>query len=205
MNKQHRGGHFASTAIGITLAFSVAACGSASAEPATPSPSPTSGAALSIPGIGATRHDWDASHTPNPGTQFDPRAVYGYDPTLPFGQNGAVYFAVTDKGTDRIQSYIMNMHPVDRDGALAQVRRELPADATIAWDLKKTHCYLVAFSSATLAAATNDMAVVELSDFLGNDSMGNGIVATNPDTFNQANFDLLPAGSPPNPEVGYCS
>lgn len=110
--------------------------------------------------------------------------------------NGVVYFGVNDKSTDRIQTYIMNMHPVDRDGALARVRRELPSDAAIAWDLQKSHCYRVAFSSPTLAAATNDMAVVDLSDFLGN-----GVVAPNPDTFNQAVFDLLPAGSPPNPEV----
>jgi hypothetical protein len=29
----------------------------------------------------------------------------------------------------------LNMHTVERDGALARVRQELPSDATVAWDL----------------------------------------------------------------------
>jgi hypothetical protein len=119
-------------AVGCVLVSAVAGCSSgSSASTASAVEDP------SIPGIGATRHDWDASHAPNPDSdKFDKGAVYGYDPSLSYpAVDGAVYIAVFDDvvmGTKRIESYLLNMHAVDRDEALARVRQELPSDATVA-------------------------------------------------------------------------
>ncbi len=174
-----------------------------SASPSAASPLPPVSAVEdpSIPGIGATRQDWDASHAPNPDSdKFDKGAVYGYDPSFPFylsGSEHAVYFAVSDMGTNRIQSYILNMHPVDRDDALARVRQELPSDATVAWDLTHDQCYRVAFDSARLQAVTGDMAIVQLEDL-----QEGGKPAPSPHQFNQAMFSIGIAGEKPTPDIG---
>jgi hypothetical protein len=163
-------------AVGCVLVSVVSA--GCSSDPSGTSPTGTSTVAPppatravkdpSIPGIGATRDDWDASHVQNPA--FNNGAVYGYDPSLPsyLSSNSAVYIVViadSDMGTtipttgNRIQVCILNMQPVDRDEALARVRQELPSDATVAWDLTLDKCYRVAFNSATLEAAAHRMAV----------------------------------------------
>jgi hypothetical protein len=150
----------------------------------------------SIPGIGATRADWNASHTPN--SAFNNGKVYGDNPSLPsfLAANGAVYIKVFDLGTDRIQSYTLNMHEAGRHQALERLQQELPADAKVAWELTFDHCYRVAFDSATLQAAGHYMAEVQL-DNLRED----GTTATNPETFNEAAFQLDAAGSPPNSQI----
>jgi hypothetical protein len=149
-----------------------------------------------IPGIGATRADWDASHTPNPA--FNKGMVYGENPGLPtyLAAHGAIYIEVFDLGTGRIQSYNLNMRAAGRHQALARVRQELPSDAKVAWDLRLNHCYRVAFASATLEAAGHYMAEVQL-DFLKADAT----TAMSPHSFNRGSFQLDVAGSPPNPVI----
>jgi hypothetical protein len=153
----------------------------------------------SIPGIGATRDDWNASHVPNPG--FNNGAVYGYDPSLPdyLSANHSVYWGVSDNSDggmipptgNRIQAYMLNIHPVDRDEALARVRQELPSDATVGSDLTQDKCYLVAFESPTLKAATQDKgAVVELLEV-----QEGGTYAPSPQRFNQVHISLSYDGS----------
>jgi hypothetical protein len=147
-----------------------------------------------IPGIGATRASWDASHTPNAASNS---LAYGHDPSLPeyLAPSGAVYSDVSDKGTGRIQVYSLNMHTVDRFEVLRRVQQELPSDATFAWNLPFDQCYRVAFNSPTLQAAGDYMAEVQLQ-YIQQD----GTRAKNRDGFNQALFWLDGAGSPPDPE-----
>jgi hypothetical protein len=151
----------------------------------------------SIPGIGATRAAWDASHTPNAANKNS--LDYGDDPSLPSNltTNGAVYKDVGDLGTDRIQAYTLSMHTVDAQEVLRRIRQELPSDVTVAWDLTLNRCYRVAFNSPTLQAAGHYMADVEL-EYIQED----GTTATSPGRFNIASFWLDEAGSPPNPEKG---
>lgn len=198
------------TAVGCVL-VSLASAGCSSSSPAStptttstvvapsipPAPATAAVADPSIPGIGATRHDWDATHAPN--ANFNNGMVYGDDDSLPsyLSNQGAVYFGVSDLGTGRIQVYYLNMHTVDRDGALAQVRQELPSDATVAWDLNLDQCYRVAFNSATLDAAGHYMAEVQIEDI-----QEGGSPAISPHRFNQASFQLDAAGSPPTPDIG---
>jgi hypothetical protein len=188
-------------AVGCVLVSASAGCSSG-----LPGSTPASTLALapvisavkdpSIPGIGATRADWDASHTPN--AAFNNGMVYANDPSLPsyLAANGAVYIEVFDLGTERIQTYQVNMHTSARDQALARVQRELPSDAKIAWDLTLNHCFRVAFASATLEAAGHYMAEVQLEDL-----KVDGATAMGPHTFNQAKFQLDVAGSPANPQI----
>jgi hypothetical protein len=149
-----------------------------------------------IPGIGATRANWDDSHTPNAAN--DNGLEYGDDSSLPsyVAPSGAVYGAVNDQGTGRIQFYDLSMHTVAGEEALRRVRQELPSDATVAWDLTFDQCYRVAFSSATLQAAGHYMADVQL-EYIQED----GSRRTSPDTFNHAWLWLDTAGSPPNREM----
>jgi hypothetical protein len=103
-------------AVGCVLVSVVSA--GCSSDPSGTSPTGTSTVAPppatravkdpSIPGIGATREDWDASHTPNP--TYNNGAVYGYDPSLPYylvGSAAAVYIGVS--GRQRIDDYGLNM------------------------------------------------------------------------------------------------
>jgi hypothetical protein len=191
-------------ALGCVLVSAAAGCSSRSPGSA---PASTSAAASlpatsaiqdeSIPGIGATRAAWDASHTPNAANNNG--SAYGDDPSLPsyLTTNGAVYGDVKDLGTERIQYYDLNMHTVDLLEVLRRIRQELPSDATAAWDLTFDQCYRMAFKSATLQAAGHYMADVQL-EYIQED----GTRATSPDRFNLASFWLDGAGSPPNPENG---
>jgi hypothetical protein len=164
----------------------------------TPAVAPATSAVKdpSIRGIGATRADWDASHTPN--AAFNNAMVYGYDPSLPsyLAANGAVYIEVFDLGTGRIQTYSLHMLTAGRHQALARVRQELPSDARVAWHLTFNHCSRVAFASATLEAAGHYMAEVQLEDL-----KEDGTTAMSPHRFNRASFQLDVAGSPPNPQI----
>jgi hypothetical protein len=191
-------------AVGCMLVSAAAGCSlrspSTSSAPASTSavpPLPATSAFQdeSIPGIGATRANWDDSHTPNAAVPNG----YGDDRSLPdyLTPSGAVYSYVDDQGTGRIQSYNLNMHTVDRFEVLPRVWHELPSDATVAWDLTFDHCYRVAFNSPTLQAAGHYMADVQL-EYIRED----GTKATNPDRFNVASLWLDEAGSPPNPEIG---
>jgi hypothetical protein len=148
----------------------------------------------SIPGIGATRAVWDDSHTRNTAAANG----YGNDPSLPeyLAPRGAVYSGVSDLGTGRIQLYSLNMHTVDRFEVLRRIWKELPPDATVAWDLLRDHCYRVAFNSPTLRAAGDLMAEVQLQ-YIQED----GRKAKSSDRFNQAIFWLDGAGSPPDRDV----
>ena len=110
----------------------------------------------SIPGIGATRADWDASHRPTP--SFDNGMVYGYDPSLPrsLADQGQVYFAVQDAETKtgrRITHYFLNIKASDRADAIERVKQELPSYAAEASHLNLDSCYRVQFKSPTLEAA----------------------------------------------------
>jgi hypothetical protein len=150
-----------------------------------------------IPGIGATRANWDASHTPN--AVSNSGAEYGDDPSLPsyLTENGAVYRDVDDQGTGTIHAYTMIMHTIDAQQALRQLRQELPADARIAWDLTRDQCYRVAFNSSSLQAAGPVMAEAEL-EYIQED----GSKATGPDKFNIASIWLDDAGTPPDSDKG---
>src|SRR3984885_934777 len=189
-------------AIGCVLVSTAAGC---SARSAGSAPASTSAAASLpatsaihgelIPGIGATRANWDALHTLNAAN--DNGADYGDDPSLPsyVTNNGAVYRDVDDRGTGRIQVYTLAMHTVDAQEVLRQLRQELPSDATVAWDLTRDQCYRVAFNSPPLQAAGHVMAEAELQ-YIQQD----GTAATSPDKFNIASIWLDEAGSPHDPE-----
>jgi hypothetical protein len=196
-------------AAGCVLVSAAAGCSSRSpgSTPSTPAstsavaPLPATSAVQdeSIPGIGATRAAWDASHTPNAANNNG--SAYGDDPSLPsyLAPNDAVYSDVgEDLGAGRIQFYTLNMHAVDPLEALRRIRQELPSDARVAWDLTLDQCYRVAFNSPTLQATGNSMADVQL-EYIQED----GTTETRPDQFNVASFWLDEAGSPPpNPEKG---
>jgi len=191
-------------AIGCVLVSTVAGC---SARSAGSAPASTSAAASLpatsaihgelIPGIGATRANWDDSHTLNAANNNG--TDYGDDHSLPSSvtNNGAVYHDVDDRGTGRIQAYTLAMHTVDAQQVLRQLRQELPSDATVAWDLTHDQCYRVAFNSPTLRAAAHVMAEAELQYI-----QPDGTPATSPDRFNIASIWLDDAGSPPDPEKG---
>jgi hypothetical protein len=184
-------------AVGCVLVSAAAGC--SPRTPSTPA-SRSKVASLStsaIPGIGATRANWDDSHTPNPANNDG--LEYGDDPSLPsyVAPSGAVYGGVNDQGTGRIQFYDLSMHAVAGEEALRRVRQELPSDATVAWDLMLDRCYRVGFNSATLEAAGHYMAAVQV-EYLRKD----GAMAKNPVRFNLASFWLMGAGSPRNPEIG---
>ena len=151
----------------------------------------------SIPGIGATRAAWNATHTPTAANGNG--SVYGHDPSLPsyLSDNGAIYSDVDDHGTGRILAYTLNMHTVEGAEVLRRVVRELPSDAKVAWDLMLGQCYQVAFNSATLEAAGQYMPEVRL-EYIQED----GTKAKSPDRFNVAMFWVEAAGSPPNPGDG---
>jgi hypothetical protein len=195
-------------AVGVGCVVVSAAAGCSSPSPGSAPSTPASASAASlratsairdepIPGIGATRAAWDASHTPNGANPNG--SAYGDDPSLPLylAPGGAVYSDLGDLGTDRVQFYDLNMHTVEVNEALRQVLRELPPDATVAWDLPLDQCHRVAFNSATLQAAGHYMVDVQL-EYIQED----GMTATSPDRFNKASFWLDEAGSPPNPEKG---
>lgn len=187
-------------AVGCALVSVVAGCSSRSAA-GTSAPAPTPAAAAVraelIPGIGATRASWDATHTPNAASNNG--TDYGNDPSLPsyLTNNGAVYRDVDDLGTGRIQAYTLAMHTIDAEQVLRQLRQELPSDATVAWHLTRDQCYRVAFNSPTLEAAGHLMAEAELQ-YIQQD----GTPAMGPDRFNTASIFLEDAGTPPDPEKG---
>ena len=200
-------------AVGCVLVSAAAGCSSRSPVSTLSTPASTSAVAPlpatsavqdeSIPGIGATRAAWDASHTRNSANNNG--SVYGYDPSLPsyLTPSGAVYSYVDDQGSGRITFYNLNMHTVDQNEVLRRVRQELPSDTTVAWDLMLDRCYRVGFNSATLETAGAPyggwMAHVQLEYLLKD-----GTMATNPKRFNLASFSVGRAGSPPNSERG-CS
>jgi hypothetical protein len=190
-------------AIGCVLVSAAAGCSSrslastpASASAVAPLPAISAIQDESIPGIGATRAGWDASHTPNAASNDG--ADYGDDSSLPsyLTPSGAVYSGVSDQGTGRIQFYDLNMPTVDGVEALRRVRKELPSDATAAWDLPLDQCYRRAFNSPTLQAAGHYMADVQLEYIQEDGSRRSG-----PDSFNHAWIWLDTAGSPPNRET----
>jgi hypothetical protein len=149
----------------------------------------------STPGIGALRAYWDATHAPNAAS--DDGSAYGNDPSLPsyLSPTGAVYGGVDDGGTGRIQVYDLSMLPVDGNEMLRRIRRELPRDATRAWDLTFDQCYRIGFNSPTLQSVGHYMAEVQL-EYVEPD----GTRMSNPDAYNHAWVWLDKAGSPPNSE-----
>ena len=192
-------------AVGCVLVSAAAGC-SSPAQGSSPGTSARTSAAAAqpataaiggelIPGIGATRAGWDASHTLNAANNNG--TDYGDDPGLPsyLTNNGAVYHDVDDLGTGRIQAYTLAMHTVDAEQVLRQLRQELPSDATVAWHLTRDQCYRVAFNSPALKAAGHFMAEAELQ-YIQQD----GTAATSPDRFNIASIWLDDAGYPPDPE-----
>ena len=192
-------------AVGCAVVSAVAGCSSRSPGSTPSTPASASAVARvpaisaiqdeSIPGIGATRAAWDASHTPNAANPNG--SAYGDDPSLPeyLTPSGAVYSAVSDQGTGRIQVYFLSMHTVDGFEVLRRIRQELPSDATVAWDRMFDHCYRAAFNSPTLQAAGDYMAEVQL-EYIQQD----GTTATSRDGFNHAVLWLDGAGSPPDSE-----
>jgi hypothetical protein len=187
-------------AVGCVLVGAVAGCSSPAQGSA---PASTSSAASVqvrgelITGIGAARANWDASHFVNPASNNG--ADYGNDPSLAsyLTENGAVYRDVDDSGTDRVHSYTLAMHTIDAQQALRQLRQELPADATVAWDLPRDRCYRVAFNSPSLQAAGKFMAEAQLQYI-----QPDGTPAMSPDRFNLASIWLEDVGTPPDPEKG---
>jgi hypothetical protein len=180
-------------AAGCSSRSPVSAPASASAVAAAPALAAMSDD--SLPGIGATRAHWDASHVPN--AADNEGSDYVHEPSLPsyLTPSGAVYSGVNDQGTGRIQFYDLNMLPIDGAEVLRRVRRELPADAKVAWDLMFDRCSRLAFNSPTLHAVGDYMADVQF-EYIEED----GSRRTSPDTFNHVWIWLDKAGSPANPE-----
>jgi hypothetical protein len=107
-----------------------------------------------------------------------------------------VFFGPGDDGVERIDTFTLNLHLPDRDVALARVRQELPADATVAWDQELGQCYLAEFTGPTLETVAHAKVKVEL---LKRES---GTLAPHPREFNQAVVDLVPVDLPPSPGLG---
>ena len=141
-----------------------------------------------IPGIGATRANWDALHTLNAANNNG--ADYGDDPSLPsyVTNNGAVYRDVDDRGTGRIQVYTLAMHTVDarrcygscgkstvrRDGRMGSHARSVLSSG---------------FQQPDPAGRAHVMAEAELQYI-----QPDGTPATSPDKFNIASIWLDDAG-----------
>jgi len=190
----------AAVVIGCVVVSSVAACSPQSHEGqqavASPIALPHPLSAVqdeSTPGIGATRAYWDNTHTPNAAS--DDGMSYGNDPSLPayLAPTGATYGGVNDGGTGRIQVYDLSMLPVDGNEMLRRIRREMPRDATKAWDLTFDRCYRMAFNSPTLQAAGHYMAEVQL-EYVEPD----GSRMVSPDAYNHAWIWLDQAGAEPD-------
>ena len=189
--------------VACCVVSAAAGCSSRSAASAPPSASPVARPLAmsaihdeSFPGIGASRAYWDASHTPNAAN--DDGSAYGNDPSLPsyLAPSGAVYGSGERPG-HRKDPVLRPEYAAGRRSrdALRRVRRELPSDATAAWDLPLDQCYRLAFNSPTLQAAGHYMADVQLEYIQQDGSRRSG-----PDSFNHAWIWLDTAGSPPNPE-----
>jgi hypothetical protein len=109
-----------------------------------------------------------------------------YHPTAP--STSPCSAATGSRGTSSLCT------PVGREDALARVGQELPADATVVWDQTKDQCYRVAYVSPTLEAVMKQLMVVVQLQHL----QRGGQLASSPDTFNQADFQLATVGTKPD-------
>ena len=86
----------------------------------------------SIPGVGATRANWDASHAPNPAN--DNGSDFGHDSSLPsyLTPNGAVY-RYGERSRDWKDPVLRPEHACSRwsSGCFGSCRQELPSDSTV--------------------------------------------------------------------------
>lgn len=101
-----------------------------------------------LPGIGATRAHWEATHRRVPG--FTPGAVFG--PMVPSSEGDGVAPAyATVFGDDRILLYTVNM-PRGTTFAMARARmlRELPPDAREVRTRRLPQCRMVRYRSPTM-------------------------------------------------------
>lgn len=137
-----------------------------------------------LPGFGATRTRWDATHQSVGG--FAAGAAYG--PMLRSTEDrgfNPTYAGVF--GRDRILSYIMNLPPnTSFDAARARVRRELPADAREVRTRRLRQCRMVRYRSPTFrrvlggAGSRGDVEVAYFSN--------------NPDVFNPRRVTFVTFG-----------
>ncbi len=102
-----------------------------------------------LPGIGALREHWNATHVEARG--FAPGRVYG--PNLAGGQ--PIYASVL--GDERIFAYALHFPPATSwNTALALARLELPADAREVATRNLGACRMVRYRSATLRQIARD-------------------------------------------------
>lgn len=107
------------------------------------------GDAPGLPGIGATRAHWEATHQRAPG--FSPGMAFGPMFLSESGRgSNPTYAAVV--GDDRIQHYSVQLPTpgVPFDIARARALRELPPDAREVRTRRLTECRMVHYRSATL-------------------------------------------------------
>lgn len=125
---------------------------------AVPATSSVAAAPDGLTGFGATQQAWDAHHTADPDKTA--AGVYNQDPALPKTKDGQVnddYVGVTADG-GRVDSYnlVFTARPVA--AALAAVKAELPADATltkpvVTAGLVDSKCLILTATSATVGKA----------------------------------------------------
>ena len=130
----------------------------APAEPATPSPSVATTdevaegdapeAEVGLPGFGATRAHWEATHQSSPG--FAPGAVFG--PMVQSWESDRLQPTyATVFGDDRIISYAVNMtRGTNFAAARARMLRELPPDAREVRTRRLPQCRMIRYRSPTL-------------------------------------------------------
>lgn len=102
-----------------------------------------------LPGIGATRAHWEATHQRAPG--FTPGMAFGPMFRSENGRSFNPTYAMVS-GDDRIQSYSLQLPSpgVAFDVARARVLRELPPDAREVRTRRLSECRMVRYRSATL-------------------------------------------------------
>ncbi|MCM3886136.1 hypothetical protein [Frankia sp. R82] len=124
----------------------------------TPSATAASSAATAattaehLPGIGATKADWNASHVMDTHGTTVPGCCFNPIPSLSktAGENVDAYYTVNYAG-NRVISYSMRFVPISIDTANARVLAELPGDARTAWTRTLGTCRQSEFVSPTLA------------------------------------------------------
>ena len=150
--------------------MALAGCGSAgSTRPSASSPTTTvppastttvASTVTSAPGLdfltawGATPDQWNANHTPDPGTPND------YWPKLPDGLDTYTNLVVTN---GRVVGYVLNLYPgVAAADAKSRLANDLPLDATIASEHQLGGCDQLVEHSPTIDAVSPGGLLAEL-------------------------------------------
>ncbi|ORT46894.1 hypothetical protein KBI5_22725 [Frankia sp. KB5] len=105
-----------------------------------------------LPGIGATRADWNASHVMDTHGTTVPGCCFNPTPALATGgePNVDAYYVV-NYDANRVISYSMRFVPAPIGTVNAHVLAELPADTQMLWTRTLGTCRQSEFTSPTLA------------------------------------------------------